>query len=176
MALIDKLAPALAGARAVVTAGRALAAVMAVSAGGALFVISHEGTEHQVYLDPVGIPTVCTGHTSTVSAKDVGKQFSSEVCANLLRQDLVASERAVKRLVKQPITQAQYDALVSFTFNVGASNLASSTLLKKLNAGQCLAAAREFNRWVYARGVKLAGLVRRRHEESAMFATGCVED
>ena len=144
--------------------------------GGALFIIGHEGTEPRVYLDPVGIPTVCTGHTATVSKKDVGRTFSEEVCADLLQQDLRVSEAAVKRLVKQPITQAQYDALVSFTFNVGAGNLSRSTLLRRLNAGQCMAAAREFNRWVYAGGVKLAGLVRRRHEESILFATGCTEN
>jgi lysozyme len=144
--------------------------------GGALFIIGFEGSEPQVYLDPVGIPTVCSGHTATVSRKDVGKTFSPEVCANLLKQDLHVSEAAVKRLVKQPITQAQYDALVSLTFNIGATNFGKSTLLARLNAGQCMAAAREFNRWVYARGVKLAGLVRRRSEESTLFATGCKEN
>ena len=151
------------------------AATLSVSLGGALFIVGHEGTVPEVYLDPVGIPTVCSGHTSTVSHKDVGKPFSAEVCAELLRQDLQDSEEAVKRHVTQPITQEQYDALVSFTFNVGEKNLAQSTLLRRLNAGKCMEAAQEFNRWVYAKGRKLAGLVRRRHEESTLFATGCKE-
>lgn len=163
-------------ARVAVTAGRVAAAVLTVSFSGAAFIIGHEGTEPTVYLDPVGIPTACTGHTATVTKADVGKTLSSEVCADLLRQDLRVSEQAVKRLVKQPITQAQYDALVSFTFNVGEGNLRQSTLLRKLNAGQCMAAAAEFKRWVYAKGKKLAGLVRRRSEESALFATGCKEN
>jgi lysozyme len=161
--------------RALATAGRVAAATLSVSLGGALFIIGHEGTVPQVYLDPVGIPTVCTGHTSTVFKQDVGKVYSPEVCADLLRQDLGDAEAAVKQHVTVQITQEQYDALVSFTFNVGEGNFSKSTLLRRLNAGECMAAAREFNRWVYAKGKKLAGLVRRRHEESILFATGCKE-
>src|SRR5688572_33448779 len=127
-------------AKAVLTLGRVAAAALTVSFGGAAFIIGHEGTEPVVYLDPVGIPTVCTGHTSTVDADDVGKRFSSEVCANLLMQDLAVSERCIKRLVKVPVTQDQYDALASLTFNIGCTNLSKSTLLRYLNAGQCRAA------------------------------------
>jgi lysozyme len=168
MLLVEKV-------KAGVTAGRAAAAVLAVSFGGAAFIISHEGTENRVYLDPVGIPTVCTGHTATVTRADVGRTFSAEVCARLLREDLYAAETAVKRHVKVPVTQEQYDALVSFTFNVGQGNFKRSSLLRRLNAGQCTAAAREFHKWVYADGVRLRGLERRRAEESALFATGCKE-
>jgi lysozyme len=162
--------------KAVATAGRVAAATLSVSMAGGLFIIGHEGTEPIVYLDPVNIATVCTGHTKTVTKADVGKEYAPEVCAELLREDLGDSEAAVKRHVKVPVTQAQYDALVSFTFNVGEGNLRSSTLLRKLNAGQCMAAAAEFKRWVYAKGKRLAGLVRRRAEESAMFASGCQEN
>lgn len=155
---------------------RLAVAALAVSFGGAAFIISHEGTVPTVYLDPVGIPTVCTGHTGTVSSVDVGRRYSSAVCADLLRQDLRSSEAAVKRAVKVPVTQDQYDALVSLTFNIGPGALQRSTLVRRLNAGQCAEAAAQFSRWVYARGQKLPGLVRRRAEERALFAAGCKEN
>lgn len=152
---------------------KALAATLAVSAGGVALVQRHEGTVRKVYLDPVNIPTVCTGHTGTVTRKDLGKAFTPERCAELLRQDLRAAEAGVKRAVRVPITQGQYDVLTSFTFNVGEANLKGSTLVRKLNAGDCLGAAREFDRWVYARGQKLPGLVTRRAEERKIFEEGC---
>lgn len=152
---------------------KALAATLAVSAGGVALVQHHEGTVHKVYLDPVNIPTVCTGHTGTVTRKDLGKTFTLVRCTELLRQDLQAAEAGVKRAVRVPITQGQYDALTSFTFNVGEANLKGSTLVRKLNAGDCLGAAREFDRWVYARGQKLPGLVTRRAEERKIFEEDC---
>lgn len=152
---------------------KALAATLTVSAGGVALVQQHEGTVRKVYLDPVNIPTVCTGHTGTVTRKDLGKTFTSVRCAELLRQDLRAAEAGVKRAVRVPITQWQYDVLVSFTFNVGEANLKGSTLVRKLNAGDCLGAAREFDRWVYARGQKLPGLVTRRAEERKIFEEDC---
>jgi lysozyme len=168
MSLLEK-------AKAAVTAGRVVAAGLTVSFGGAAFIIGHEGTEPVVYRDPVGIPTVCTGHTSTVGQKDVGKRFSSEVCANLLRQDLRVAEAAVKRCTLSPVTQEQYDALVSLTFNIGGTAYCKSTLVKRLNAGQCYATGAQFDRWVFAGKRKLPGLVRRRAEERTMFETGCKE-
>jgi lysozyme len=172
MALAEKLK----AAGAAITAGRAMAAALTVSFGGAALIISHEGTESRVYLDPVGIPTVCTGHTATVSQKDVGKTFSSEVCANLLRQDLRVAEAAVKKCTTVPITQEQYDALVSFTFNVGGGAYCRSTLARRLNAGRCTAAGDQFLRWNKAGGKVLPGLTRRRAEERTLFMTGCKEN
>lgn len=125
-----------------------------------------------VYLDPVGIPTVCAGHTATVTRADVGKDFG-RLCDQLLERDSRDAQAAVQALVTAPLTQAQYDALVSFTFNVGRGNLAGSTLLRKFNAGDCWGAASEFTRWVNARGKRLPGLVKRRVAERDQFATGC---
>lgn len=152
---------------------KAAAATLAVSAAGIAALQQHEGVVHRVYLDPVKIPTVCAGHTGTVSRKDVGKVFTPEQCADLLRQDLRTAEAAVKRGVKVPVTQGQYDALVSLTFNVGGANFQQSTLLRKLNAGDCRGSAAEFNRWVYARGQKLPGLAARRADERKIFEEGC---
>ncbi|MFN7318108.1 MAG: lysozyme [bacterium] len=147
--------------------------VLAVSAAGTAGIIAHEGVVRQVYLDPVNIPTVCVGHTGTVTSADVVKRFTQEQCDALLRQDLRDAERAVKAHVRVPVTQGQYDALVSFTFNVGSANLAKSTLVRKLNSGDCWGAAAEFDKWVYARNQKLPGLVKRRADERAAFSTGC---
>ena len=151
---------------------RRLAAALVLSAAGATAIVQHEGTVPTVYLDPVGIPTVCVGHTATVTRADVGKDFG-RLCDQLLARDSRDAQAAVQALVTVPITQAQYDALVSFTFNVGRGALASSTLLRKLQAGDCWGAAAEFPRWVNARGRKLPGLVKRRAAEQAEFSTGC---
>ena len=152
---------------------RLAAAVLALSAAGGAFITCHEGKVNRVYLDPVGIPTVCVGHTRTVSRDMVGRGFSDAVCADLLSQDTKVAEKAIKRAVKAPITQGQYDALTSFVFNVGGANFESSTLLRKANSEDCLGAGKEFERWVYARGQRLPGLVKRRAAERALWEAGC---
>lgn len=153
---------------------RRLAATLVLSTAGAVGIATHEGTVPTVYLDPVGIPTVCTGHTGSDTTKaDVGKRLSPAACEALLKADTKVAQSAVGRLVTEPVTQEQYDALVSFTFNVGGSNLASSTLLRKLNAGDCHGAAAEFPRWNKAKGRVLAGLTTRRNDERLAFEAGC---
>lgn len=149
------------------------AAVLAVSAAGYAGITHFEGKVNTVYLDPIAIPTVCVGHTATVTTKDLGKRYSDERCAELLAADSAYAQAGVKRYVKVALTQEQYDALVSFAFNVGVGNLASSTLLRKLNAGDCLGAAAEFPRWNRAGGKVLRGLSERRAWEQAMFTPGC---
>ena len=78
-------------------------------------------------------------------------------------------ERAVLRLCPVPLSQGQYDALVSFSFNLGAGALQSSTLRRKIMREDYEGAADEFPRWVFAAGLRLAGLVRRREAERALF-------
>ena len=152
---------------------RVLAATLTISAIGILGITRDEGSVRKVYLDPVGIPTVCVGHTATVTRADVGKTFSEQRCRELLVSDTSAAQSAVRQAVKVPITQGQYDALVSFVFNVGASNFKSSTLLRKINAGQCRAAGPEFLRWNKARGKVLRGLTLRRQHESEDWLKDC---
>jgi lysozyme len=149
------------------------AVALSISAAGVAGVQHYEGTVPSVYLDPVNIPTVCTGHTKSVTKADVGKAASASLCERLLREDLKEAERGVKKHVKVPVTQGQYDALVSFTFNVGTGALADSTLLRKLNAGDCLSAGAEFPRWNKAKGRVLNGLIARRAWERALFEAGC---
>ena len=168
-ALFKAATAALAGS----AARRVAVGVLAVSAAGTAGIVAHEGKVNRVYLDPVNIPTVCVGHTATVTRADVGRVFSDATCERLLRQDLKSAEAAVKGAVRVPVTQAQYDALVSFTFNVGGTAFQRSTLVRKLNAGDCWGAGREFDRWVNAQGQRLPGLVVRRADERAAFETGC---
>lgn len=143
---------------------------LAISAMGSAYIMQVEGVKLKPYLDSAGVPTVCIGSTKNVV---MGKPVTIEECNKRYKKDLDTADAALERLVKVPITQNQYDALISFTFNLGEGNLAKSTLLKKINAQECKAAAAEFNRWVYAGGVKLRGLVKRRAEESRLWLTGC---
>jgi lysozyme len=152
---------------------RRLAATLVLSAAGVVAIISNEGVEHRVYLDPVNIPTVCAGHTSTVTEKDVGRFYSDAQCKALLLADTRTAQAGVARLVKVPITQNQYDALVDFVFNVGEGAFGKSTLLRKLNDGDCLGAAAEFPRWNKAKGRVLPGLTKRRAWEQSIFAPDC---
>lgn len=87
----------------------------------------------------------------------------------LLASDLSDAEAAVNRLVKVPLSQNQYDALVSFVFNVGPGAFGRSTMLKLLNAGDYTGAANQFPAWRKSGGVVMAGLVKRRANERAMF-------
>lgn len=87
----------------------------------------------------------------------------------ILRADLVKFEQGVVKAVKVPLTQSQFDALVSFTFNLGPGSLGKSMLLHKLNAGDYTGAAAEFPKWNKSNGKVLAGLTRRRADEQALF-------
>ena len=128
-----------------------------------------EGLQLTAYQDPVGVWTIGYGHTG--SDVQPGLTITQEQASDLLLQDVAGAVAAVNRLVTIPLTQNQFDALVDFTFNVGQGNLASSTLLRELNAGNTEGAADQFLVWVYAKGVELPGLVTRRQAEAALFQT-----
>lgn len=133
-------------------------------------VVTHfEGLRSKTYLDPVGIPTVCYGHTATAV---IGQVKNAGECQQLLNSDLTVAINAVDSLVKVPLPVERRAALVSFVYNVGSGQLAGSTLLRKLNAGDVAGACAEFDRWVFAAGVKLNGLVARRAEEKALCEVG----
>jgi lysozyme len=147
---------------------------LTLSAAGVTGIVQHEGMVHTAYVDPVGVVTICAGHIRTAR---VGQVRTLEQCEALLRSDTREAEYAVKRLVTVPVTQAQYDALVSFTFNLGQGALSRSTLLRKANAGDCAGAGREFDRWnkgfVKGKPVVLRGLVTRRADERRSWDSGC---
>lgn len=125
-----------------------------------------ESCRFTAYLDSVGVPTIGYGHTAGVKIGDTCTQAQAD---EWLMQDLLAAVIAVNRLVKVPLTQGQFDALVDFTFNLGAGNLQNSTLLRRLNERNYTAAAMEFLRWNRAGGKVLTGLTRRRLAEQQLF-------
>ncbi|HCD8148782.1 TPA: lysozyme, partial [Enterobacter hormaechei] len=130
-----------------------------------------EGCKLTAYQDSVGVWTIGYGWTQPVDGKPIraGMTIKQETAERLLKTGLVRYESDVSRLVKVGMTQGQFDALVSFTYNLGARSLSTSTLLRKLNTGDYAGAADEFLRWNKAGGKVLNGLTRRREAERALF-------
>ena len=122
------------------------------------------------YRCPANVLTIGFGHTKGVKKN---MRITKQEAEDLLRDDMKIYEAEVKRLVDVPLTQFQFDALVSFVYNLGAANFGSSTLLKKLNAGVYAAVPAQFMRWNKARVngklQPLTGLTRRRSAEAALF-------
>ena len=147
---------------------------MKVSASGRKAIMRHEGVRLTAYPDPAtkGEPfTIGVGHTSAAGAPKVtkGMIITEDECDEILSRDLATFEAAVEKAVTVPLNQNQFDALVSFTFNVGAGNLQKSTLLKRLNQGDYRGAAEQFGAWNKAAGKVMKGLVTRRADERALF-------
>ena len=138
----------------------------------------HEGVRYQPYQDPIGLWTVGVGHligNGKSLPKEWNKTFTSEEVDDILKKDLARFESGVNTLIPiTRLTQNQFDALVSFSFNVGLGNLQASTLRQKLNRGDYEGAANEFPKWRKAGGKVLNGLVRRRADEKAMFMTDVI--
>lgn len=139
---------------------------MHISKAGLDLIKQFEGLYLQAYRCPAGVPTIGYGHTAGVA---MGQTITQQHADDYLRRDVRQFERAVARLVTVPLTQGQFDALVSFAFNLGEGALAQSTLLRLLNAGDYAGAAAQFDRWNKAGGRVLPGLVRRRAAERALF-------
>lgn len=141
---------------------------MKISERGFELIKQFEGLRLQAYPCSAGVWTIGYGHTAGVQSGDV---ITAPQADAFLRDDVTLSERIVNKYVSVSLTQYQFDALVSFTFNLGSGDLRASTLLKKLNAGDTAGAAGEFLRWVNAGGKKRPGLIRRREAEKALFET-----
>jgi len=144
-------------------------AMLAASLAAATSVTAYfEGRSLVGYLDPVGIPTICYGHTATAR---MGMELDEEECQRLLAEDLGWALGAVDRHLPHapPLTRA---ALGSFTYNVGVGAFERSTLLRKARSGDWVGACNELPRWVYAGGKKLRGLERRREAERELCLEG----
>ena len=139
---------------------------MKLSANGLNLIKQLEGLRLQAYQCSAGVWTIGYGHTTGVLSGDIIDEAQAEV---FLREDIVDPEDTVNRLVTVPLGQNQFDALTSFVFNLGSGNFRSSTLLRKLNAGDYNGAADELLRWIHAGGKSLPGLVRRRDIERKLF-------
>ena len=144
---------------------------MQTSDKGIALIKQFEGCKLTAYQDSVGIWTIGYGWTQPVDGKPIraGMSINQETAERLLKTGLVSYENDVSRLVKVRLAQGQFDALMSFTYNLGARSLSTSTLLRKLNAGDYTGAADEFLRWNKAGGKVLNGLTRRREAERALF-------
>jgi GH24 family phage-related lysozyme (muramidase) len=137
-----------------------------INAKGLQVIKSFEGLALTAYRDVVGVLTIGYGTTRGVRA---GMRITRDQAEELLKIDLHRFETAVSKLVKVPINDNQFSALVSFSYNVGEGALGSSTLLRLLNQRNYSAAANEFLRWNRAGGRALAGLTRRRKAERSLF-------
>lgn len=148
-----------------------------LSAAGAAFIGRYEGWRPQPYNDPVGYATIGYGHLlhrSPVRPDDIAKwgTLTPAQGLKLLQQDAELAAASIRNHVKVRITQAQFDALVSFAFNVGVGGFEQSTLLRKLNAGDKTGAADELLKWDMAGGHHLPGLLARRRDERHLFLVG----
>jgi lysozyme len=114
-----------------------------------------------------GKPTIGWGHVILPDEDDLFKGITERQAEAIFRKDLAPRERNVAGLVKVPLSQNQFDALVLFEFNTG--RLGSSTLLRRLNTGNYASVPQQMKRWIYDDGVRSAGLVARRNEEIALW-------
>ena len=126
-----------------------------------------ESCKLTAYQDSVGVWTIGWGHTAGVKK---GDNWTQDEADDILLNDLEKFEGYVNQYVKVPLTQNQFDALVSWTFNLGPGNLKSSTMLTKLNEKSYDEVPSQMKRWNKAGGKVLRGLERRRNAEAAMFS------
>ena len=145
------------------------------SKNGIAFIKKYEGFKSKPYLCPAKVPTIGYGATYYPNGQKVklaDPAIDEKHASLLLEAMLNPYEKAVDSYCRDDINQNQFDALVSFAYNLGNSALKNSTLLKKVNVNPKDSTIKnEFNKWVYADGIKLNGLVKRRIEESNLYFT-----
>lgn len=142
---------------------RIVVAALTLSASAFVGIAVHEGYRDTAYKPtPVDVETIGFGTTEGVRA---GDKITVERALIRALQDTEKFSGAVKRCVKVPLYQHEFDAYVSFAYNVGEGAFCGSTMVRLLNAGQYEAACRQMDRWVYQKGQVLPGLVKRRADE-----------
>lgn len=139
---------------------------MNTSQNGIDLIKHFEGCELQAYKCPAGVWTIGYGHIKGVQEGDV---ITEQQANEMLVEELQEYENYINTLVNVPLNQNQYDALVSWVYNLGSSNLQASTLLKVLNAGDYAGVPEQIMRWNKAGGKVLEGLTRRRQAEADLF-------
>lgn len=154
----------------------------ALSSRGRAHLIEFEGLRLLAYRDVAGLWTIGIGHLLTDEELRTGtlrigdtvvawreRGLTEDQAYQLLEQDLAWAVRAVRELVRVPLTPGQFDALVSFTFNIGPVKFRQSTLLRRLNAGDYGAVPTQLRRWRFADGREIDGLKNRREGEIALW-------
>ena len=151
---------------------------------GKMLLGSLEGVRTTAYQDVAGLWTIGVGHLLTRDELSSGKVWiagqpvrwelglTDAQVAALLAQDIAPVEQAVSVLVRVPISQNQFDALVIFAFNVGREAFAKSSLLRRLNDGKPAEVPGQLQRWIYAAGQPVAGLRARRAAEARLWSEG----
>lgn len=140
---------------------------MKTSEKGLAFIRQVEGVKYKAYLDTGGVWTNGVGHTGPDVYK--GQIVGEDQVKAWLVEDVVDAENSIEAYVKVPLTQNQFDALVSFVFNIGDVAFKRSTMLRMLNVKDYTGAANQFDRWVFDNGKKINGLVKRRKLEKELF-------
>lgn len=128
-----------------------------------------EGLKLTASPDPTGTVDIGYGHVLGPGEIDQYRTITIDVAERFLDQDIKIAENCVRKNVRVDLTQNEYDALISFVFNVGCGNFSRSTMLQLINSGRKKEAAEEFDKWVFSKGIKLAGLVTRRAGEKERF-------
>lgn len=140
---------------------------MKISGKGLDLIKSFEGFSAVAYIDVAGRKTIGFGHL--VKTGEVFGAVSSVEATALLARDVETAERCVGNLIKVPLTQNQFDALVSFVYNLGCSSLMGTKIRHYLDEEMFDKAAQEFLRWDHAGGVQVPGLTKRRNMEMELF-------
>lgn len=142
-----------------------------ISQNGIDELIHSEGIRYQAYKDSVGFWTIGVGHLINLETEKhlLTATLTKNQVMTMFRLDISRFEDCVNKLVKVPLNQNQFDALVSFSFNLGCNALRRSTLLEKLNNGDFLGASNEFKKWNKAGGRAIKGLTLRREREKQLF-------
>ena len=140
---------------------------MRTSQEGIELIKKFEGCELSPYICSGGVLTIGYGHTGSDVAE--GQEITQECAEQLLKEDLEKFENYVNDMVDPELKQCQFDALVAWTYNLGPTNLSTSTLLKRLNTNEFDDVPYQMKRWNKAGGKVLDGLVRRREAESLLF-------
>lgn len=139
---------------------------MNISQEGLDLIKKFEGCELKAYQDSVGVWTIGYGHTKGV---EEGQEITQDEAEDMLASELGEYEGYISDMVECDLEQCQFDALVAWVYNLGPTNLRSSTMLKRLNKKDFDDVPNQIKRWDKAGGKVLAGLVRRREAESLLF-------
>ncbi|SRR6266566_2297996 len=150
---------------------------MNISDDGIAAIQQREGTVLTMYRDSASLPTIGTGHLLTKDELSSGKVLATDwkdgitpaLAEDLLKRDLAAAQAVVNAAITVPLVQYQFDALVSFAFNVGSMAFRQSTLARILNAGDYLGVPAQLQRWIHSAGVVDPGLIARRKSEIAQW-------